>query len=67
MTSFIQKRGRDDMLPKWTEHEVPWRKEDSESLFLPRSQDRRTFAFEGKESCRIREKQEEGILQLERM
>ena len=37
-----------DELSKWSEDEGPLRKKDDDNLFLPRSQQKRMFGFEGK-------------------
>lgn len=43
----LKSKIEDDELSKVTEHEVPLRKEDCGSSFLPRSQQRKVFAFKG--------------------
>lgn len=59
--SFKSKR-EDDELSKLTEHEVPLREEDGDSLLLLRSQERRRFGFEGKVRSNTWKKWDEGYL-----
>lgn len=49
-------------MSKLTEHEVPLREEDGDSLLLLRSQERRRFGFEGKVRSNTWKKWDEGYL-----